>query len=452
MQHDRRPVVQIGARAWTVLVCVFLALPISLRTQTDGVRELTILHLNDLHARLLPDADGLGGFAHLATLLQRERVTAGASITLHAGDLVQGTPVSTLFEGVPAFELANFLGLDANCLGNHEFDYGWEKIGAFMDVARFPTIATNVVNASGQRLLPEAYLLRESGGLRVAIIGALMESVGPWGPWRAAPIVQTLRPIVADARGRADVIVVLGHLVRAEIEAILRELPDVAVIVAGHNHRGLEEPLVIDGRIAVHAQGYGREVGRLRLRYDTRANRVASHEWTRIAVDSTVYPADSDTKAAVDRWESKVSALVDVPVGRASRRMLRDELREQIQRVLLDRYSADVAFISRGEIRDVLPEGELLARHLWNVSPYEDRVVTLDISGERLLQVLNAQQPPALAAGITPIRTDQRYRVATIDFFGRDWIGGFPDARMADENLLLRDLFIGWVRDRGVVP
>jgi len=91
MHHDRSSVVQSRPRAWAVLVYVFLALPIGLRTQTNPVRELTILHLNDLHARLRPDADGLGGFAHLATLLQRERAIAGASLTLHAGDLVQGT-------------------------------------------------------------------------------------------------------------------------------------------------------------------------------------------------------------------------------------------------------------------------------------------------------------------------------------------------------------------------
>src|SRR4029453_19432731 len=83
------------------------------------VPELTILHVNDLHARLTPNADGLGGFAHVATLLKRERAAAPASITLHAGDLVQGTPVSTMFEGVPVFEVANRMGIDASTHANH---------------------------------------------------------------------------------------------------------------------------------------------------------------------------------------------------------------------------------------------------------------------------------------------------------------------------------------------
>jgi len=100
------------------------------------VHEFTILHINDFHDRLLPDPDGIGGAAHLATVLKRERAAAHASITLNAGDLVEGTPISTMFEGVPDYEIANNLGIDVNCLGNHEFDYGWMKIREFMRIAR----------------------------------------------------------------------------------------------------------------------------------------------------------------------------------------------------------------------------------------------------------------------------------------------------------------------------
>src|SRR5262245_3566102 len=103
--------------------------------QPASVRDFTILHLNDLHARLTPGGDGSGGFAYVATLLKRERAAAPASITLFAGDLVQGSPVSTMFEGVPIFEIANLFGFDVATLGNHEFDYGWRKIDAFRKAA-----------------------------------------------------------------------------------------------------------------------------------------------------------------------------------------------------------------------------------------------------------------------------------------------------------------------------
>src|SRR5689334_25357516 len=85
-----------------------------------AIRTLTILHVNDLHARLLPLENRHGGFAYLASLIRREREKCADCILLNAGDVAQGTPVSTIFHGLPVFEVANLLGIDAACLGNHD--------------------------------------------------------------------------------------------------------------------------------------------------------------------------------------------------------------------------------------------------------------------------------------------------------------------------------------------
>jgi hypothetical protein len=70
------------------------------------VRTLTILHLNDLHAHISPE-HGRGGFAYLATVIQRERANCPDCILLNAGDLVQGSPVSTIFHGDSDYTAAN---------------------------------------------------------------------------------------------------------------------------------------------------------------------------------------------------------------------------------------------------------------------------------------------------------------------------------------------------------
>jgi 2',3'-cyclic-nucleotide 2'-phosphodiesterase (5'-nucleotidase family) len=442
------------ARAWLVGLVVAISIGIGMlgASQASTLRELTILHFNDLHARLRPDQSGYGGLPQLANLLRQERAAASASLTLYGGDLVQGTPMSTLFEGVPAFDLANYLGVDVACLGNHEFDYGWEKIHAFSRTAHFPLLAANVVNAAGDRLLADPYVLRDVGGMRVAIIGALLERTGPWPPWRAAPIVDTLKPLVADARMRADLVIVLGHIQHDEMERILRELPEVGVVVAGHPHAGLPTEMNIGGRLGVNVQAFGREVGRLRLRFDTATETIVSHEWSRISVDATRYPADPATDRAVRAWESKLSAILDVPIGRSSRRMERDEVRTHIQRVLLERYKADVGYLNRIGVRDAIPEGELLGRHMWNVSPLDDRVVTLDVPGDRLLDLLDPEQPPALGPHALPISNGRRYRVATVDFIGQRWAARDPDIRLTDEHAYLADMLIQWTVARRVIP
>src|SRR5260370_13932349 len=132
-------------RAFLALVFAVVSAPAQ-----DSVRTLTILHTNDLHAHLVPNSDGLGGFAELATALRREREHCSDCLYLNAGDLVQGTPVSTIFHGLPIYEIANHLGIDVSTLGNHEFDYGYGMIPIFLRTARFPVVSANVVDGSGR--------------------------------------------------------------------------------------------------------------------------------------------------------------------------------------------------------------------------------------------------------------------------------------------------------------
>src|SRR5256885_15173419 len=108
------------------------------------VRTLTILHLNDMHSRLMPLENKHGGFAYLASVIRRERTNCKDCVLLNAGDLAQGTPVSTIFHGLPIFEIANLLGIDAACLGNHDFDYGWPQTRKFMTTAKYPIVSSNI--------------------------------------------------------------------------------------------------------------------------------------------------------------------------------------------------------------------------------------------------------------------------------------------------------------------
>ena len=105
----------------------------------------------------------------------------------------------------------------------------------------------------------------------VAVIGALTPRLpsligqGLAGPRCAAPLVQSLRPIVAEVYERVDLAIVLGHLYDEGDETVLREIPEVDLLVGGHNHRERESVLVVDGPIGVELRPYSVEVGRLDL-------------------------------------------------------------------------------------------------------------------------------------------------------------------------------------------
>lgn len=424
-------------------VFVFLGLAAGLRAE---VRQVTILHLNDLHARLLPDDQGLGGFAHVATAIQRERRSEPNTIVLHAGDMVQGSPVSTIFKGTPVYEVANALGIDAHCVGNHEFDYGWPQIKVFQETSSAPLLSANIRNAQGKTLVQAATVLK-AGDLSIAVIGALTPRLPTLikpeqaGPWRADPLLESLAPIVREMDAKADLVVVLGHLFDDEDEFVLRNLTDVDVVVSGHDHGGLDREVVLDGRIVVKLRPYGRELGRLRLWFDTGQDRVVRHEWERIPVWSNRYPAQEETQALVETWESKVSERVDVEIAHCIRDLGRSAVQALVERAIRETTGADLAYMNRGGVRDSLNRGTVTARHVWNILPFDNELVEATVVGREL---------PESFAEYRDFDPGRTYRFVTNDYVAGQWkrlgITFRPTGRV------LRDTFLEWVRSRGRVP
>src|SRR5271156_760426 len=296
----------------------------AIAVRAQDVRALTILHSTDLHAHLLPDDRGMGGFAYLATAVREERAHCAACLYLNAGDLVQGTPVSTLFKGLPIYQIANRLGFDVSTLGNHEFDYGWQRIQDFVKTAKFPVVSANDVNDQGALLAGRPYVIKTVGGIRVAVIGLLLgDLVGNLatpdkvGPWQVLPVVETARKYAAELRDKSDLIVVLGHLHDAEADEILKQVPGVSVAIVGHAHKEYAKLHNFDGRVGALVTSYGVELGRLDLQVDMTAHKLKSAEWKIIPVDSKKLTPDPDVAREVAAWEAKVSKIVDVTIGEA---------------------------------------------------------------------------------------------------------------------------------------
>ncbi len=427
----------------------FLALVLLLAacaSAAENVRSLTILHTNDMHARFLPDADQQGGFAYVATAIKQEKDKSEATLVLNGGDFVQGTPVSTIFQGVPVFEVVNHLGYDVNTLGNHEFDYGWQKIREFLSVARFPTVSANVADEQGNLLTKHAYVIREINGIRIAIIGALTADLPKLtfkdfrGPWTALPVAETVRIYARQVRDQVDLVVVLSHIFDYEEDQILRDVPEVNLIISGHNHGGQQEVKNVEGRICVKVRAYGRELGRLDLRVDVPGKRVASYEWKRIRIDARQISADETVAKLVEQWEAKVAETVDVPIGNSKRRISPPELQPMIEQVMLQATGADIAYMNRGGIRDALPAGQILARHVWNIMPFDNRISVGRMRGRQL---------PAEAAARRTLDPEREYRVVTNDFVADQWkeFGlEFPE-----NGRLIRDLMIDWIKKQEVI-
>lgn len=414
------------------------------------VRALTILHTNDVHARISPAAQK-GGFAYLAAVIRRERANCPECILVNAGDLVQGSPVSTIFHGLPVYEMANLLGYDASTLGNHDFDYGWMQARKFVSVAKYPMVSSNIVDARN-RAFTKPYIILRVNGLRVGVMGGLTDDMPNlstpklMGEWRAAPVLAAVRKYAAELKPQVDVIVLLAHVDASEEKAIIEGTPDIPVIVSGHEHDGIPRELTRGGRVLVRVKSYGEELGRLELKIDTRRKAPVSWVWKRIPVDARNIDAAQDVASQVKHWEAEVAARVDKPLATARRRLNKPEVKRLMERAMCDETGADFAFMNSGGVRAILPEGQLLVRHVWEIMPFDNRLVIAQVKGREL--------PPVVLNGRT-VDANRVYTLAVSDFTAANQSAPSQlrskGLRFSNDAGLLRDVLIDWFRKKKTV-
>jgi 2',3'-cyclic-nucleotide 2'-phosphodiesterase (5'-nucleotidase family) len=395
----------------------------------------------------------MGGFAYLATAVQQERAHSSASLYLNAGDLVQGTPVSTLFKGLPIYQISNLLGFDASTLGNHEFDYGWRQIERFVKTAKYPIVSANVVNDGGAFLSGKPYVIKTVGGVRVAVIGAVMgDLVGTLatpaqvGPWHILPVVETVRKYAAELRGKYDIMILLGHLHDAEADEVLKQVPEVSVAIVGHAHRAYAKLHNFDGRVGALVTSYGVQLGRLDLQVDMTAHTLKSAEWKIVPIDSKKITPDPRVAKEVAYWEAKVSKIVDVPIGEATRRFERRDLIALMEHAMAEGTGSDLAWVNSGNLRDVIPAGPVLARAIWNILPFDDMIVVGKFKGSQL---------PAKVRAEHTIEPDRDYTLAVTDFAAANQTAkeeldsrGLVFPKTAG---LQRDVVIDWIKKQKVL-
>ncbi len=415
------------------------------------VRTLTILHTNDLHSRLSPLANHQGGFAYLASVIRQQREGCTDCIVLNAGDLAQGTPVSTIYKGAPVFEIANLLGFDAFALGNHDFDYGWQQTRRFIGMSKYPMISSNIVDAQNRLFTEKPWLILKVNGLRIGIIGAMTDNLryltttSLMAEWHTTPVVETVRRYVAELRPQTDLIVVLAHIGPDEEKAFLAET-NVPVIVSGHLHNGMEQAMTTPDHILVRVRGYGEQLGRLELKVDTEKKAVVSWAWKYVVVDNDTTKPAADVAALVKVWEDKVAEVVDHPLATSKRQLPKAEVRTLLEQAMIQASGADFAFMNSGGVRDILPAGPLLVRHVWNIMPFDNRVAWGVFKGRDLPEIVKKNHT---------LDPDKDYKLAVPDFVAENQSA--PDTlntkglKFEHASGLLRDALETLIRDRKVI-
>jgi 5'-nucleotidase len=477
------------ALSWRWCLALWLLLWAQPGAQTPAT--VTIVHINDVYEIDAVEGGRFGGLARVATVLRRLEQTKPPVLMTLGGDYLSPSAIGTaVVDGQPLagqqmVDVLNAVGLDWAVLGNHEFDVAESAFRARISESKFGVVASNVSDANGQPFpgtVRSAVVPIRSGSrsIRLGLVGLTFDSNRR--PWvRYAPPVDAARAEVAGLRGKVDAIVALTHLPLASDEDLVNAVPEIDLVLGGHEH---ENWLLRRGprfTPIVKADANGRSVAVVTLTF---AN-------GRPTVDADFHPIDDQValdrqvQSIVDRWtrvgfealrragfepRRVVTTIAEPLDGRESTVRMRSDRLTDLITAALDREAGgvDVAIFNAGSVRidDVIQPGPLSEYDVMRILPFGGKVVRLMLHGSLLRSVLDIGRENIGSGGYLhvhgaarrddewlvqgkPLDPDARYRVATTDFLlsGGETNLGFLTAGNPEVNDVqeLRDVRLAFI-------
>ncbi len=335
-----------------VLITGFLAAALGICGSYSGMmaaetdeKTVDVMFVHDTHSHLNSFAtveDGesqvLGGFARLKTLINEQKAKNQDTLLLDAGDFSMGTLVQVVYdEEASEIRMLGDLGIDATTLGNHEFDYKAAGLSNMLNNAvesgdTLPALVMSNVDwdsmkAAGltddQQLLYDAfenygikeYVVTEKNGVSIAITGVFgqnCENCVPNCPLVFGDRVESVKETVAEIKANEDVdmIVCVSHSgtwsdeSKSEDEILAKNVPELDLIISGHTHTKLDEPIVHGNTYIVSTAEYGKYIGSLSMSQNAEG-RWDMDSYELLSVDESV-KADKETQKKVDKFMDQV--------------------------------------------------------------------------------------------------------------------------------------------------
>lgn len=386
-------------------------------------KSFTLLHSNDQHGHLLPfsypsrispkDAVGkmphtqnIGGIARRATLVKKIKSEVKNCWLLDAGDCMDGSPFSVEFFAQADYAGMNAVGYDLAVFGNHDFNMTVPQFETLMKTPTFPLVLANVSDKKTSKPILPPYVIREWGGLKVAVFGLVTSATKTYTAAKAAykvddpiPVAATLVP---ELRKQADLVIALTHIGLDEDRQLARTVPGIDVIVGAHSHTRLPVGVIENGTIILQDHQWVGELGRL----DFTVKRDATGRWkidrfTEALIPITQdIPEDPATARVIAGYWDKIKVKYDTVVGETTAE-LTDTPDQDLQPTnyylvcdaMAEATGADFYIENQAGVRAPLLKGKITYGDIVSLDPFDNALYTFKIQGRDLKKLLGSLRP-----------------------------------------------------------
>ena len=394
----------------------------------DDTFDLFVVHTNDVHGRIEEGTDGSLGYAKLSTLLKMGRSVTDNILVLDAGDVLHGTNLANVFEGESVGQLLAMLGYDAVAPGNHDFNYGADRLIELADMSSQiggpVVLAANILDGDGN-LVFQPYQVYDFNGFDVVVIGLSTpdtktkshpkntEGLTFWDDSYTLYAQQAID--LANEIG--DYVIVLGHIgMDADGSSgitsdwICSNLDGIDLFVDGHSHTVLENGQEVNGSLIVSTGQYMNNIGLVQVSVvdgvaqgesamlipaseviDPSTSALAqSLGISHVADDPEVTAFVAQLNAELEQRFSQVVASVpmDLDGEREHVRTGVTNLSSLICQAMTAETGADFTIVNGGGIRASIPAGPVTLGDINNVLPFTNTVAVCEITGAQVLEAL----------------------------------------------------------------
>lgn len=374
--------------------------------------NIVVMYENDVHC-------GVDGYAKFAALRSEFKAKTPYVTTVSSGDYVQGGDVGSMTSGEGIINIMNKIGYDYVTIGNHEFDYGLQRMNYLMDKLNATVVNANFCHIPSKELVFKPYAIKEYDKVKVAYIGltttSTLSSTSPMKfmdengnrvyDFMSGELDEQTNRMVEQARNDgANYVVLLSHLgnVKEHLDEtsieLIKNTRGIDVVLDGHSHSIINDTLIAnaDGKM-VHLTSTGTKFQSMGvLTIDTLGN-ISTKLYDAEKYDKV----DADVEQYVEKVKNDATEAGNVVIGHTDfelsiydadgKRIVRKQ-ECGIGNFVADSYreifGTDVAVVNGGGVRTDIKAGDVTYNNIFNVTPFGNTLCSGTITGQQLLDAL----------------------------------------------------------------